>query len=455
MRQISLLLTLLAVVGVAVSLGFAATADAKSPKTTTYRGPAFTVHDFGVTIFPAEQENSQATCALQTPNFVIKAYRSQGEYLTVTEEIWGRMLAGPGDAADTDAADTDVAGNDTSVEEASEVEDETAADTSESSEEEVGEEATEDVAESENETAEETSESSEEEEGDSRNLQDRTNAEAEYDNEEEVEETEEISEERRTRRRVVVVDPFLAFYPVDPSKWPSRGAKVTVDISFPGGEPFYWYPEATAGDSLVWKNLNLTVKRPKNKRLPKAGKIAQGKKYVPHWYETPRAAGSLFASTGRTLEKFLFYGGLMIQAPAVEIEKKDGKFYLTSFSGRTLRDVVVISKKRNVIYYAHVNSLAPGVVDMPVKMVKIGFSAAEFADEEASRWGLRLKKAGLFEEEVKTVVGMMRRDLLESDGTRAIYLASDKVYDEMCSIKISPAPVARIRTSLCAVMLED
>jgi len=94
------------------------------------------------------------------------------------------------------------------------------------------------------------------------------------------------------------------------------------------------------------------------------------------------------------------------------------------------------------------------VKNVPVKAVKLPLTPKEFADEEGSRWGLALKKAGLFQHEAETVVKMMRKDLLEANGTRAIYLANDKIFDEMCSVKVSPAPVRKVRISVCAIMVE-
>lgn len=252
-------------------------------------------------------------------------------------------------------------------------------------------------------------------------------------------------------------DPFLAFYPANREDWPARGAKVNVEITFAGGKPFYWYPRAEAANGLSWKDVSLTTKpRGANARtkLRQAGEIEAGGKYAGHWYETARGGDSLYASAGKTYDKFLFYGGVMRMTPAVAIERKDGIFYLSSLSRYTVRDIVLISKKRGEIYYARVPSIAPGVTDARVEAVKIALSEKEFADEEASRWGLRLKKAGLYEHEVHAVVAMMRHDLFEADGTRALYLATDKQLSGMCEIKITPEPERKVTAFICAVVLD-
>lgn len=215
---------------------------------------------------------------------------------------------------------------------------------------------------------------------------------------------------------------------------------VRVQVRFRGGEPWLYYPFATArGDSLSWSGTlqpaparrRDQARRPR-RRIGPAGPPAVA---AGHFWNDLRAVGaSTFIAQNGTAERFLFYDG------PVEFERS---FQLAQHAGGV---AVTPTSSERTLWLAgngsfneqHVESVGAGartVAGGPIAGLRSRLDAA-------------LQARGLSGAEAGSLLATWGDELFGAGPRRAIYFVPRESYDRMLPLRITPTPRELVRVGL-------
>ncbi len=235
----------------------------------------------------------------------------------------------------------------------------------------------------------------------------------------------------------VPVNPTPRPHPRPPARKPvlflntDRATPISVNVSFNGGEPWLYYPDAhvrragRAAAGLSWSG-----------RLVPNATAPLAKAPAGHFWDDLRAVGGdLFLSDRGTAERFLFYDGpVRFERPFTISREANGA------------RVMPLSSERRIWMVS------------PRGYVESRFESGNRSITRGDLNGLRtrldqeLRDRGLTPAEANSLLETWRDDLFRPTRSQAVYFMPRHLYDRMLPISISPAPVELVRVGL---VIED
>jgi hypothetical protein len=254
---------------------------------------------------------------------------------------------------------------------------------------------------------------------------------------------------------MIVDRPVLFFHSPQP-------LDINLQVDFPKGTAAVWWPgtqrpavrsgviygSSMTSPSLEWK---LRVKQPPsgNPRAPADVAVDSGS-----WVKTLRAvqADDIYARVGEEnfgyeKEKFVYYDGLLPQGHWVDITVSGDNAAVVNRASHPVFDLTIIDRRPlDRIRVARLDQLGP----------KVEMKSLEFAELEASKWpasGIdslvnQLRRAGLNEDEAKSLVELWKQELFQTEGVTLFYRLPQEEYDQWLPIQIKPLPEKMVRVGL-------
>lgn len=216
---------------------------------------------------------------------------------------------------------------------------------------------------------------------------------------------------------------------------------VSVTVEMPGGEPWLYFPDATAG--VTEPPAERTV-RWNGRALPAAARLPAGVTLpsapAGHWWNAIRAAGaSPFVPAGASrAERFLFYDGPIpfraLWAP------RAGSIVPSVFAGRSGVRVAWTLGPAGAARVTARGQRVARTARLDVASVRAELRAAIVA-------------AGLTAAEAQSLLTTWDGDLFQSTASRAIWLVPQREYDAMLPITVTPRPRSIVRVGVVIQLL--
>jgi hypothetical protein len=248
-------------------------------------------------------------------------------------------------------------------------------------------------------------------------------------------------------------DPIIFFHAKEP-------VTLRVKIEFPGGMAGVWFPatenpavdgfqkEPKIGNSLEWA---LGVKQCPQGWQPKGASPPE----VPakHWTSRIRQVQSdeIFARLGPNptdveREKFLYYDGIFPHKHWLKITVERDRVSLASRVKHPLYDVTVVDRRNDKVRVGRITKLEAGAAVDEVDFVEV--DAARFVSEAIGTLAGQLVKAGLFDDEAKSLIDTWKQTMFETPGLNLFYRLPQSEYDALLPLTIAPKPEAVVRVGL-------
>jgi len=216
---------------------------------------------------------------------------------------------------------------------------------------------------------------------------------------------------------------------------------VTVTIEMPGGEPWFYFPDAVAG---VTSHPEARTVRWMGRVLPEAAPLPAGVAFPAapggHWWNALRGVGaSPFVPRGASLaERFLFYDGPIPFRP------------LWAPAGRSVQPVAIAGLAPTRVAWV----VGPGGATR-VTSGRQRVARAALRDVGAVRTELSaaLLAGGLTAAEVQSLLATWDGDLFQSPAPRAIWIIPQSEYDRMLPLTVEPVPRSTVRVGVAIQML--
>jgi hypothetical protein len=240
---------------------------------------------------------------------------------------------------------------------------------------------------------------------------------------------------------------------------------VNVRVDFPQGMLTEWYPvvknfrsgkdadtQSILGHAyLDWGAVRLTppeqfanvrVQGPKGQAAPASLPPVGADNHYGRARETDSAiVETVDVRGGSHFEKFLFYRGIgNFELPIKLVALGNDRFEITNSAEDASGALLLVRIENGRVRFTRIDPISSKSVietDLPI--------AESTVDRLAEATVHELMAAGLYEKEALAMVNTWHSSWFGEDGTRLLYLVSDKQTDALLPLAVDPAPDERVR----------
>ena len=266
----------------------------------------------------------------------------------------------------------------------------------------------------------------------------------------------------------IIKKPIIYFYS-------DRPETVTVDVGCPNGLLTTWWPKAFAvepsptkddgpkdltealargGSLLQWRNFDLQPAAAAQADGPAAPVELPPVPENAWWWPICRDTDSTLVNVNGTLEKFLFYRGVLAGAePALKVDGGAGQKYgmTNTLKREAVRHVLAVHVAGGKARYRYFASIAPGAtvrVDMgPAGTDLKSAGLAELRERLADL----LEAEGLFPKEAAGMSKIWQQPWFDQSGLRVIFFSPPGATESLLPLRVDPKPAQVVRTLLVSV----
>ncbi|HYE18412.1 MAG TPA: hypothetical protein VEA69_08205 [Tepidisphaeraceae bacterium] len=265
----------------------------------------------------------------------------------------------------------------------------------------------------------------------------------------------------------IIKKPIIYFYS-------DRPETMRVDVGCPNGLLTTWWPKATkvmpdpfdgsvtdmkaaldqGGAVLTWRNFELQPAAAAEADGPAAPVELPAVPAHAWWWPICRDTDSTLVNVNGTLEKFLFYRGILAGAePALKVDGGAGQKYgvTNTLRGEAVRHVLAVHVAGGKARYRYIASIAPGAkaaLDMGAAAKDL---KATTAADLRERLADLLEDEGLFPKEAAGMSKIWQKPWFEDGGLRVIFFSPRGATESLLPLRIDPKPAQVVRTLLVGV----
>ena len=256
----------------------------------------------------------------------------------------------------------------------------------------------------------------------------------------------------------VILKPIVYFYT-------NKQLRASVTIRCPNGMPTQWWPNVTRykperpfakgngevqwhpnlarNGLLEWRNIELRPGLdPVYKPVP-----------ADSWWPIARDTDSVPLHIGDDVEKFLFYRGVSLTVPKVEVILNPlHQVTVTNRGSEPVEHVLavhVLDGRAEARYVRQLTANEQQPLDLSIS--ESALSLGRFIEQTRQQVQECLEEAGLFPKEAEAMTEIWKSDYFTHDGLRVFYLLPAADCANFMPLSVSPEPVSIVRTLLVQI----